>query len=113
MKNYVEIIKNGIFYQAFNDDSLIVNYLFGYKIINNKCGFPLKNIDYVVSQLKKNHINFRYDDIFVKYRDNKYHQFISKAKESQNIKSRIDKITSCIYENECLLDKIEELCKIN
>ena len=24
MKNYVEIIKNEIFYQAFNDDSLIV-----------------------------------------------------------------------------------------
>ena len=35
------LVKKGSFYTTFNDDAYILNYLFGYKIVNNeKVGFP-------------------------------------------------------------------------
>lgn len=113
MKNYVEIIKIGIFYNVFNDDCLIINSLFGYKIINNRCGFPLKNIDIVVNRLKDNHINFKYEDEYVKYKDNKYHSVLKKIKNKNDIERRIKKITECLFDNNELISRVEEICKIN
>ena len=41
-KDYLIFIKgSGKFYNLYNDDALIINYLLNYKIIkNNTCGFP-------------------------------------------------------------------------
>ena len=113
MKNYVEIIKIGIFYNVFNEDCLIINSLVGYKIINNRCGFPLKNIDVVTNKLKDNHINFKYDDEYVKYRDNKYHSMLKKIKSKSDIERRINTITEYLFANNEMISKVEEICKIN
>lgn len=113
MKNYVEIIKIGIFYNVFNEDCLIINSLFGYKIINNRCGFPLKNIESVTNKLKDNHINFKYDNEYVKYKDNKYHSILKKIKSKNDIERRINTISECLFDNNELISKVEEICKIN
>ncbi len=113
MKNYVEIVKVGTFYQVFGKDSLIINYLFNYKISHNRCGFPLKNIDYVISVLKKNHINFRCEDIVSKYDNNKYFDIYYEAEHKMEIKKRIDSIIDCLYNDNLLLEKVEDLCRIN
>ena len=113
MKNYVEIIKIGIFYNVFNEDCLIINSLFDYKIINNRCGFPLKNIDFVASKLKDNHIDFKYEDKYIKYKNNKYHSMSKEIKRQNDIERRINNIAKCLFENNKLISKVEEICKIN
>ena len=61
-KEYIILIKSGIFYECIGKDALIINKIFNYKIkkINNtfKCGFPINNIKYVISILKQNNINY-------------------------------------------------------
>ena len=47
----IVIRKSGGFYQVFDNDALIISYLFDYKIINYKCGFPLIAINKVSTQL--------------------------------------------------------------
>ena len=51
VKNIITIRKEGLFYSVFDDDALIFNYLFGYKIINNRCGFPENAFNKVVNIL--------------------------------------------------------------
>ena len=38
----VKLYKKGGFYHCYNDDSYIISYLFDYKIINNRVGFPIR-----------------------------------------------------------------------
>lgn len=41
-KDYINLVKgNGKFYNVYNEDAIILNYLLKYKILdNNSCGFP-------------------------------------------------------------------------
>ena len=43
--NYINIVKKGGFYTVYNNDCYIINYLFNYKIVNNKTGFPISSIN--------------------------------------------------------------------
>ena len=61
-KECLVLIKNGSFYITFCDDALILNYLFNYKVINNKVGFPISNLDKVLSKLDSNNISYYIDD---------------------------------------------------
>lgn len=51
-KECLVLIKDGSFYITFYDDALILNYLFNYKVINNK----------VLSKLDNNNISYYIDD---------------------------------------------------
>ena len=61
-KEYVILFKSGSFYISFDEDSIILNKLFNYKIINLKnnikIGFPLNSIDLVLRKLEKLRINY-------------------------------------------------------
>lgn len=61
-KDYVVLIKSGIFYEVFNDDVGIMYSFFHYKIKYNGnnyvVGFPCSNIEYVCSVLKNNNISY-------------------------------------------------------
>ena len=112
MKNYVEIIKIGIFYNVFNEDCLIINSLFDYKIINNRVGFPINTINKVVNILVNNKVNYvvyNKDKIVDEYsnKDNKYYDVLLKAKSYLNINIRFNNIISNLYK----LDK-DKLNKI-
>ena len=43
--NYIVLIKCGNFYNTFYNDALYINKRFGYKLINNKFGFPIGVLD--------------------------------------------------------------------
>lgn len=43
--NYIVLIKCGSFYNTFYNDALHINKRFGYKLINNKVGFPIGVLD--------------------------------------------------------------------
>ena len=60
------LVKKGSFYTTFNDDAYILNYLFGYKIVNNeKVCFPTSNITKVIDKLTTEKINYYIVDLVV------------------------------------------------
>ena len=97
------IRKSGGFYQVFDNDALIISYLFDYKIINYKCGFPLIAINKVINTLEEKKINFIIKDeeeIIKNFRNkNTYLKYLEKARVKDNINNRIKSI----------LDKINNL----
>lgn len=56
------LVKNGIFYTAVGKDALIVNKIFGNKLVcfgNGvcKCGIPASKMKYVTEELKKKNLS--------------------------------------------------------
>ena len=97
-KEYVILLKSGNFYISFDEDSIILNKLFNYKIINLKnnikIDFPLNSIDLVLRKLEKLRINYVIIDnkniINQKeYEDNNFSKFTSSVFEIISINSRI------------------------
>ena len=99
--NYVVMIESGIFYETFDKDSVIINKLVGYKILNNsnklRLGFPSGVLNKVILELKVNHINYLViskngEILKKKYKDNNYDSYISDFNYYINIDNRIDLI---------------------
>ena len=57
-KDVVIFMKYGNFYWVFDDDCYIISGLFGYKIYDNKTGFPITEYDKVKEVLDKNNISY-------------------------------------------------------
>jgi len=100
---------------------MILHYLFDYKIVNNKTGFPISSLDKVKNALQEYNINYiiNGDEIIEKDFDslNKYDEYILYAESKVNIDKRIDDILSRIDDLEPkeinnLLDFIEERINI-
>lgn len=125
-KEYVILLKSGNFYISFDEDSIILNKLFNYKIINLKnnikIGFPLNSIDLVLRKLEKLRINYVIIDnkntINQKeYEDNNFSKFTSSVFEIISINSRIEKIIEKLksIDNDSIKDilgKIESVVDI-
>ncbi len=58
MKEYVEIKRQGIFYNVYGKDAYIITNFTDYKITNGRSGFPLNSIDKVKEILNKNKVNY-------------------------------------------------------
>lgn len=110
MKNSVEIFKNGGFYSVYNNDTYILYYLFGYRIIDNRVGFPLKAYDKVINKLDELKINYcnkssGEDNNYKKL--NKYNYYLEKGKSKYSLSYRIDNILSKLINlNENKIDDI-------
>ena len=120
-KEYVVVIKSGMFYDVFNDDVAIMYSLFRYKIKNNGSnylvGFPEKSIDKVKDVFKQNKINYIVLDkinenyeIVDKFRSNKnnYKNYNIDLMKIKYLTYKIDSIYNKLSEK--ILDKnIEKL----
>lgn len=95
MNKSVEVLKNGGFYSVFGDSCYIMLYLFGYKIIDNRVGFPKSAYDKVINKLEQLTINYC-DPIEGVNKDfkkrNKYNEFVVKGKNKYSITTRINGI---------------------
>ena len=126
-KNYLIILKTGVFYICINDDAFILNKLFSYKIkeFNNykRIGFPINSLNKVLKRLEKLNINYIvYDNKIItkvnftnnsynKYRIdiNTYNSYLRRIKNINNI--LVDRINSNNLKD--ILSKIENiLCTI-
>ncbi|MBE6147029.1 MAG: hypothetical protein E7168_01695 [Firmicutes bacterium] len=118
MKKEVILRKIGNFYNVFDEDALILEYLFQYKVINGKVGFPLNAFNKVVNTLTMNHISYRILDdeenskIFK--RNNQYMKFLEKAHLSHQLENQkmniMDKLSSLTVEQlQEVLEKIEKI----
>ena len=87
----VVFIKYGNFYRCYYNDAYIVSYLFDYKLSDKKStGFPICNIDKVLSILKNNNIScIVINDInnVINYIciNNKYNSFLDLSKKNYTL----------------------------
>ena len=98
--NTLIMIKVGNFYHIYDDDSIIMNYLFKYKIIDNKVGFPLKSLDKVIKKLSKSNINYFIDENNYKLFDNNnYLEILNKSMLYYELSLEIEEIYNYLISN--------------
>lgn len=127
-KKYIVLFKCGNFYLALNDDAIVMNNVFKYKINESanfiKVGFPITSLNKIISELDKKQINYILvdKDITLKNKNinNKYNNYLSKTNNYEILFSRINKINKILKNNltnpniDSVLNNIErDLCKIN
>lgn len=108
---------SGKFFNTYNEDALLINYLLGYKLLDGKrAGFPDIALEKVTSKLEECNISYT-----VNYLDkepikkdfrkrNAYHRYLKEAKEKIDFKTRAQLILSKI-EN-ASLQEIEEILEL-
>ena len=112
-KNYVVVMKNGIFYNTLGNDCYLLKTIFNYKINSFsdtiKVGFPINTLD----KLKINYIVYENEVVLKgKFSKNKYGIFL---KNKLSIDDRIVRINLKLNEMKQnsdileILDAIEEL----
>lgn len=115
-KKYVVLLKIGVFYEAIDEDAVLLNKLFKYKIrivnMHINVGFPINCLAQVKNKLECNNINY-----IVVERSNKkdYKITIEKSfigNKYDNYKSDINKIMFNVSRIEKLYNfLIEMVCK--
>lgn len=119
-KEYVILFKSGSFYISFDEDSVILNKIFNYKILNLKnnikSGFPLNNIDMVKEKLEELNINYiivEDKNIVSEYKsdDNSFSKYTSSVFEIISINNRIEKIVDKLksIDNDKIKDILSEI----
>lgn len=97
------IRKSGGFYAVYDDDTYILNYFFGYKIKEDRVGFPINFINKVINMLEDNHISYEIkNEVYVDFNNrNNYKKFIDIGKKKYNLRYRVESIIDNI-------DKLDE-----
>ena len=104
MKEYVEIKRQGIFYNVYGKDAYIITNFTDYKITNGRSGFPLNSIDKVKEILNKNKVNYIIIDEDITEEKN----FKTKNKYKQILKESLKRYED-IRDKESLLKNINKL----
>lgn len=106
------IRKNGGFYHCYDDDAIIIWYLFGYKIVNRRSGFPASVFEKVKNTLEEKSIHYKAiisdeeEENYVK-RINQYVKVLGNAKRALEKNKKIEVLSKKIESlNEFQLDKI-------
>ena len=107
-KNYIVLIKKGNFYYSYDEDALVINYLFDYKIINNKVGFPINTINKVLNILKKEDIS----SVVLEGNDIKINKILENERYSEVLGLSYDKLERIECENK-LIEMIKNILKNN
>lgn len=63
-KDVVIFMKYGNFYRVFDDDCYIIGGVLGYKIYDNKTGFPITEYDKVKEVLDRNNISYIFYNVY-------------------------------------------------
>ena len=114
---YIIMIKVGNFYHSYDDDGIILNYLFNYKIKDNSIvGFPVSSLDKIKRRLEKENINYYiYDNNYMEFKDNKYSEVLDKSNCILELKKDIEDIYNYLNSNierkyiKRIINKIKEV----
>lgn len=116
-KEYIVLLKSGIFYECFNDNIGIIYSLFHYKIKNNGSnyvvGFPNNSLSKICNILENNNINYIIvdkDNIIDKYKskNNNYSKYYINLNRLQYITYKIEDIYNKLN-NKILDNNIEKI----
>lgn len=112
-KDYLMLVKIGVFYHAYGRDAYILNYLFDYQLkpiekdyVTN--GFPEASLNRILATLEREKINYLILDRRNNYevdqktnykKANTYNQKYEKARVYVNLNNRINNIQGFLKEN--------------
>ena len=105
-KNYLIILKTGVFYICINDDAFILNKLFSYKIREfnsyKRIGFPINSLNKVLKRLERLNINYIvYDNKIitkVSFTNNSYNKYKIDINTYNSYLRRIKNINSILVD---------------
>ena len=118
MKRFLTLRKNALFYEVYDDDAVILNYLLGYKNIKGRVGFPINAFAKVINILEDKKINYKIIDEQEEVKDfknlNQYLNILAKASDKVEVNNKINKILDklktfdegTLYE---ILEKVESI----
>ena len=91
---YLTIRKVGKFYQTFDEDANILHYLFSYKIVNHRAGFPFNALNKVLNTLEEKKISYIIVDdenpSEMDFKDlNEYEDYVSKSMDKIEIEKKL------------------------
>lgn len=99
LNNKMSLYRAGKFFNCYNEDGIIIHFLFGYKYITyRKCaGFPESALTKVKTKLQEEKISYEVYDKYVvteKYHglNKKYNETLKKALKSLEIEQRLERI---------------------
>ena len=99
-KNTVILDKRGIFYNAFGSDAKVVSTITGYNINNNQVGFPINNLEKVVSMLSSSHVSVYVDDMFFDFGED-YPIYLNLYSDKQSVEDLVgelcNKVRTLVY----------------
>ena len=101
----VVLIKSGVFYYTYAKDASILSFIMKYKMINNRVGFPISNLEKVLSILSNIRINVYVDNMLFEYGD-MYNIYLDKVNFDNKVKNLINLIESKINKDESFYDKL-------
>lgn len=123
----LELQKQGLFVNAYNESALILHNIFNYKLLEQnkiyKVGFPEKSITKVLNTIEERKISYTYYDVDRKINSDKNFKRLNKYNSECNKASRrqeIDMKANLIYikikrlksdELDIFLDKVLECLK--
>ena len=90
-KNTVILDKRGIFYNAFGSDAKVVSTITGYNINNNQVGFPINNLEKVVSMLSSSHVSVYVDDMFFDFGED-YPIYLNLYSDKQSVEDLVKEL---------------------
>ena len=90
-KNTVILDKRGIFYNAFGSDAKVVSTITGYNINNNQVGFPINNLEKVVSMLSSSHVSVYVDDMFFDFGED-YSIYLNLYSDKQSVDDLVEEL---------------------
>ena len=104
-KDCVVLIKSGIFYYTYDKDALMLSFIMGYKKINNRVGFPINNLEKVLSILSNLRINVYVDNMIFEHGD-MYNIYLDKVNFDNKVKDLISLIESKINKDNSIYNKL-------
>lgn len=96
-KETLILIHSGNFFYTFLEDATLMNYLFGYKIVDNKVGFPISIIERIKSKLnclKIDYVIIKNDDYYLNtFKDfNMYNKISEEANSISEKKGKLKEL---------------------
>ena len=111
-KNTVILDKRGIFYNAFGDDAKVVSTITGYNINNNQVGFPINNLEKVVSMLSSSHVSVYVDDMFFDFGED-YPIYLNLHSDKENVDKLVselcNEVRNIVYNDGDMYYKIKDV----
>ena len=111
-KNTVILDKRGIFYNAFGSDAKVVSTITGYNINNNQVGFPINNLEKVVSMLSTHHVSVYVDDMFFDFGED-YSIYLNLYSDKQSVEDLVEelcnRVRTLVYNDGDMYYKIKDM----
>lgn len=111
-KNTVILDKRGIFYNAFGSDAKVVSTITGYNINNNQVGFPINNLEKIVSMLSSSHVSVYVDDMFFDFGED-YPIYLNLHSDKENVDKLVselcNEVRNIVYNDGDMYYKIKDM----